>query len=138
MPVYTVLTVQVLLPAGTVLQLSEAQWQTRGCNVRRIASTHWFEALREIRFVGGEQLHFRDTPSAEILKALQCGEEKLAIATGNVPLSLTGTPTDTLSTVRARYHQAHRKEKSLLLDQWVAATGCHRKHAIRLFRQTMA
>ncbi len=36
---------------------------------------------------------------------------------------------------RARYRQARRAEKGQILDEFVAATGYHRKHALRLFRQ---
>jgi hypothetical protein len=36
---------------------------------------------------------------------------------------------------RGRYRQAGRAEKRQILDEFVAATGYHRKHALRLFRQ---
>jgi hypothetical protein len=35
---------------------------------------------------------------------------------------------------RARYRQASRADKGQILDEFVAATGYHRKHALRLFR----
>lgn len=37
--------------------------------------------------------------------------------------------------VRDRYLRAGRKEKSKILDEFVATTGFHRKHAIRVLRQ---
>lgn len=37
--------------------------------------------------------------------------------------------------VRERYLQAGRREKSRILDEFVAVTGFHRKHAIRVLRQ---
>lgn len=37
--------------------------------------------------------------------------------------------------VRGRYLRAERKEKSKILDEFVATTGFHRKHAIRALRQ---
>jgi hypothetical protein len=37
--------------------------------------------------------------------------------------------------VRGRYLRAVRKEKSKILDEFVAITGFHRKHAIRVLRQ---
>jgi hypothetical protein len=37
--------------------------------------------------------------------------------------------------VRGRYLRAGRKEKSKILDEFVATTGFHRKHAIRVLRQ---
>lgn len=36
---------------------------------------------------------------------------------------------------RERYRRARRGEKQQILDEFVAATGYHRKHALRLFRQ---
>src|SRR2546423_5300234 len=36
---------------------------------------------------------------------------------------------------RERYRRASRREKGQILDEFVAATGYHRKHALRLFRQ---
>lgn len=36
---------------------------------------------------------------------------------------------------RGRYRQASRAEKARILDEFVAATGYHRKHALRLFRE---
>jgi hypothetical protein len=35
--------------------------------------------------------------------------------------------------VGQRYQQATRREKTKILDEFVALTKCHRKHAIRLF-----
>jgi len=39
-----------------------------------------------------------------------------------------------LEAVQPRYQKADRKEKGLILDQFVAATGYHRKYAIRLLK----
>lgn len=39
-----------------------------------------------------------------------------------------------VETWRPRYLRASRKEKSIILDEFVALTGCHRKSAIRLLR----
>src|SRR5439155_13912272 len=36
---------------------------------------------------------------------------------------------------RARYQRASRTAKAQILDEFVAATGYHRKHALRLFRE---
>jgi hypothetical protein len=36
---------------------------------------------------------------------------------------------------RSRYQQVGRAEKGQILNEFVAATGYHRKHAMRLFRQ---
>ncbi|MDE2844511.1 MAG: hypothetical protein OXN21_14180 [Chloroflexota bacterium] len=40
-----------------------------------------------------------------------------------------------LSTIRDRYLQSSRKDKGLILDEFTAVTGLHRKHAIRLLAQ---
>ena len=40
-----------------------------------------------------------------------------------------------LEVVRERYVTAKRKEKKRILDELVAATGYHLKHAIRVLRQ---
>lgn len=37
-----------------------------------------------------------------------------------------------LETLRQRYQQLHKREKTKILDEFVAVSGCHRKHAIRL------
>jgi hypothetical protein len=36
--------------------------------------------------------------------------------------------------IRARYHTASREEKARILDEFVAVTGFHRKHSIRLLK----
>ena len=46
------------------------------------------------------------------------------------------TRTELLETLRQRYHQATRFEKTKVLDEFVAVAGCHRKHAIRLLTTT--
>ena len=45
------------------------------------------------------------------------------------------TRTEILGAIRSRYGEASKKEKSRMLDEFVAMTGCHRKHAVRLLRQ---
>src|SRR6202162_6685543 len=39
---------------------------------------------------------------------------------------------EVLEALRGRYQQALKKEKTKILDEFVAVAGCHRKHAIRL------
>jgi len=46
-----------------------------------------------------------------------------------------GTKTDILRAVRERYLNAKRSSKARILDELVAITGYHRKHAIRILRQ---
>jgi hypothetical protein len=40
-----------------------------------------------------------------------------------------------VDTIRPRYLKAPRKEKSKIIDEFIANTGCHRKYAIRLLRK---
>ena len=40
-----------------------------------------------------------------------------------------------LATIRDRYRASSRKDKSLILDEFIAVTGHHRKHGIRLLSQ---
>ena len=42
---------------------------------------------------------------------------------------------DLVKAIHPRYLQANKGEKGRILDEFVAATGCHRKHAIRRLRQ---
>jgi hypothetical protein len=42
------------------------------------------------------------------------------------------TRKEVLQSLRVRYHQANKADKSRILDDFVALAGCHRKHAIRL------
>jgi hypothetical protein len=42
---------------------------------------------------------------------------------------------DYLATIRSRYHQASRKGKTLILDEFCATCGYHRKYAIRVLRR---
>jgi hypothetical protein len=42
---------------------------------------------------------------------------------------------DLVKAIHPRYLQANKLKKGRILDQFVAATGCHRKHAIRRLRQ---
>jgi hypothetical protein len=42
------------------------------------------------------------------------------------------TRTQVLNSLRGRYHEAKRPDKSKRLDEFVALTGYHRKHALRL------
>jgi hypothetical protein len=41
------------------------------------------------------------------------------------------TRKEVLQSLRVRYHQANKADKSRILDDFVALAGCHRKHAIR-------
>ena len=45
----------------------------------------------------------------------------------------TETRKDLLQTVRERYRGSLKEEKLRILDEFVAVTGYHRKHIIRLF-----
>ena len=44
----------------------------------------------------------------------------------------TATRTEVLGAIRSRYRDASKRDKSRMLDEFVAMTGCHRKHAVRL------
>ena len=41
-----------------------------------------------------------------------------------------------LATIRDRYRESSKKDKSRILDEFIAVTGHHRKHGIRLLRQS--
>ena len=41
-----------------------------------------------------------------------------------------------LATIRDRYQESSKKEKGRVLDEFIAVTGHHRKHGIRLLAQT--
>ena len=43
-----------------------------------------------------------------------------------------------LTTIRDRYRGSSRKDKSRILDEFIAVTGHHRKHGIRLLGQSGA
>ena len=45
------------------------------------------------------------------------------------------TRTEVLGAIRNRYREASKKDKSRMLDEFVAIVGCHRKHAVRLLRR---
>ena len=45
------------------------------------------------------------------------------------------TRTEILGPIRSRYGEASKKVEIRMLDEFVAMTGCHRKHAVRLLRQ---
>ena len=45
------------------------------------------------------------------------------------------TRTEVLGSIRSRYREASKKDKSRMLDEFVAIMGCHRKHAVRLLGQ---
>ncbi len=47
----------------------------------------------------------------------------------------TVTRTEVLRAIRNRYREASKKDKSRMLDEFVAIAGCHRKHALRLLRR---
>ncbi len=40
-----------------------------------------------------------------------------------------------LCAMRNRYREASKKDKGRKLDEFVALTGCHRKHAVRMLGQ---
>ena len=44
----------------------------------------------------------------------------------------TATGTAVLGAIRNRYREASKRDKSRMLDEFVAMAGCHRKHAVRL------
>ena len=41
----------------------------------------------------------------------------------------TATRTEVLGAIRSRYREASKGDKTRMLDEFVALTGCHRKHA---------
>ena len=41
-----------------------------------------------------------------------------------------------LATIRDRYRESSKKDKGRILDEFVAVTGHHRKHGIRLLKQS--
>ena len=45
------------------------------------------------------------------------------------------TRTEVLRAIRNRYRDESKKDKSRMLDEFVATVGCHRKHAVRLLRR---
>ncbi len=45
------------------------------------------------------------------------------------------TRAEVLVAIRSRYREACKKDKSRILDEFVAIAGCHRKHAVRLLGQ---
>ena len=45
------------------------------------------------------------------------------------------TRTEVLAAIRKRYREASKRDKSRMLDEFVAMVGCHRKHAVRLLGQ---
>ena len=47
----------------------------------------------------------------------------------------TVTRTEVLGAIRNRYLEASRRDKSRMLDEFVALVGYHRKHAVRLLNQ---
>ena len=48
----------------------------------------------------------------------------------------TATRAEVLEAIRGRYREASKRDKSRMLDQFVAMVGCHRKHAVRLLGQS--
>ena len=44
----------------------------------------------------------------------------------------TATRTEVLRAIRIRYREASKRDKSGILDEFVAMAGCHRRHAVRL------
>ena len=47
----------------------------------------------------------------------------------------TATRTEVLEAIRGWYREASKRDKSRMLDEFVAMVGCHRKHAVRLLGQ---
>ena len=47
----------------------------------------------------------------------------------------TVTRTEVLGAIRNRYLEASKADKTRMLDEFVALTGCHRKHVVRLLNQ---
>ena len=47
----------------------------------------------------------------------------------------TATRTEVLEAIRSWYKEASKRDKSRMLDEFVAMVGCHRKHAVRLLGQ---
>ena len=47
----------------------------------------------------------------------------------------TATRTEVLEAIRGRYREASKRDKTRMLDEFVAMVGCHRKHAVRLLGQ---
>ena len=45
------------------------------------------------------------------------------------------TKTEVLRAIRNRYREASKKDKSRMLDEFIAIVGCHIKHAVRLLSQ---
>ena len=45
------------------------------------------------------------------------------------------TRIEVIGAIRSRYREAPKKDKSRMLDEFVAIVGCHRKHAVRLLGQ---
>ena len=46
-----------------------------------------------------------------------------------------GSKRELVETIRPRYLKAPRKEKSSIIDEFIAITGSHRKYAIPLLRR---
>ena len=47
----------------------------------------------------------------------------------------TAARTEVLGSIRDRYTEASKRDKSRMLDEFIALTGCHRRHAVRLMGQ---
>ena len=48
----------------------------------------------------------------------------------------TATRTEVLEAIRGRYREASKRDKTRMLNEFVAMAGCHRKHAVRLLGQS--
>ena len=48
----------------------------------------------------------------------------------------TATRTEVLEAIRGRYREASKRDKTRMLNEFVAMVGCHRKHAVRLLGQS--
>ena len=50
----------------------------------------------------------------------------------------TATRTEVLEAILGRYREASKRDKTRMLNEFVAMVGCHRKHAVRLLGQSGA
>ena len=48
----------------------------------------------------------------------------------------TATRTEVIEAILGRYREASKRDKTRMLNEFVAMVGCHRKHAVRLLGQS--